>query len=322
MVALALAMTGCASPTAPSPSLEADPGVALPAAADSLVELADGDAVELGVQLDVDVQVLDAGADIELSWRLLATTDAGEPVDLVPDPVRVELLQFADMEPDAVLQALADGSLSQRDVTISVRCVTENDYCSFSQFVFQAGHAIDVPGAFEEGSGTWLAQVYLEAEQPPTARLILHPRADAGVSTAHFTDDCSSVVIDPPDDPGEPLAVPADGRVVLDWSDLETTSFGQDLSLPQLDQLVLARVRSEVGLDDAALRLLDLAEDAWVIDISGRASVDLRELQHADRPGEHFIDFAQEPTDRWLVGLHATTDTVTQLQVLVELGPD
>lgn len=215
------------------------------------VRLDDHHQLPFTTRLEVSSQTMCSGEDASVDWSRLREGDRGEAL-VAGDVTTARLRQFADFTPAALLEGLSAQTITQADVSVTLRCqpADETSRCSLSDFTFEAGHYFDTPGAFTEGSGTWLAEVFVAPDQPAAARILLLASDDASLAEAYLTDDSSAVVVTASALP-EPLPVPVGGT--LDWSDLTETGDGSALLADRVESAVLVEAADVSALESLIL---------------------------------------------------------------------
>ncbi len=209
------------------------------------VRLDDHHQLPFTTRLEVSAQTMRSGEDASVDWSRLQEGDRGEAM-IAGDVTAVRLRQFADFTPAALTEGLSAQTITQADVSVTLRCqpVDETSRCSLSDFTFEAGHYFDTPAALTEGSGTWLAEVFVDSAQPAAARILLLADDDAPLADALLTDDSSAVVVTA-SAPSEPLPVGG----TLDWSDLTETGDGSALLADRVESAVLVAAADVSALE-------------------------------------------------------------------------
>lgn len=267
-VALAALLSGC------GPVVEdtgGDPSDVTPLVLD------DGHGWALEVDLEIEQRSVSSDADFELDWSGI-DHDLWGRADLEGEPARLILYSFPALNPDEVVARLASADLAQADVGIHVQCASAEQRCALEDFVFEAGHAVDLGALFVEGGGTWLAMVYSDALSAALAYLVLIPSDEAAhaplvpITSASSSGALRLEAADPLPVTGSPAS--------LDWHGLTVDSQGRSLRLNEVEQLVVARVpdADPEGLGHVLSDLASTATELWTADVGGRTECALDEL--------------------------------------------
>lgn len=313
---------GCARPDGGPDSVGPDSGAPDGGAPDSgapaTVALTDDALVRFRLQYQVAQAHLVTGDGGRLRWEGLSQDDHGLPVDPVADVTGLTVLQLQEPSLQASLDGMAAGTLAPDAIVLQLRCTPTQATCAMSDLVFEIGHAVDVAARFVEGSGPWLAWLSGPESGEPVALLELVPDP-AGPAEATVDDQSSALSVEMDAAQPDPLPVPRDGQVWIDWSALRSSSQGAPLSPLRLDRAVLARVDATISAEDRVLRLSQSAPEAWTAEISGTQGLWLPDLSPAEGQGAPFSDLSG--TGEWLLALYCTSCTTPQPAALVTLQP-
>jgi hypothetical protein len=270
---------------------------------DLTVRLHDEQGAPVRSELEVLLQPVRAGGDVMVDWSKLRHDVWGRPLDPLLDTHRVRLIHLR-LSLEAALEGLASGTIPQNAVDLQVGCTSDEASCAFSEFVFAAGHPVDLIDHFQPGDGCWLLSVQHDVSGADAAFLALLPVPDAELTVASIDDGSSARWVDVDLRALPTVELPSDGHPVLDWRDLTTSSTGGHLEPSQLVLLGVAHL-PDSSLDDGSVALLSIGEIAdrrWYAETAGRSSVPLSELIDADSGAPGFPLVLAPGT--WLLTLH------------------
>ena len=293
-----LIIVGCQPPTT---SEEEAPGP-------QLLELTDEDNCRFVVDLSAEVQPLHAGADILFSWVSLSRDVHGHPLDPEVDVDAAVLVAFKSMTSEEVASGLVMDTISQASVSLFANCVPQDSTCHLSDFGL-AGNSWHLEEHFLEGSGTWLILLQGPGYPGGLAFLFLEPIVDGIQELAEIVDDSSFVSIDARLDEVSPVPVPRASDVEISWASLSEDGKGVPLDLYRLDLMTVSRYAGWTveELQDRFIDLEALADETWELDIGGRTSANLSELQPVDDAAEPFPGVSSGSI--WLMALRCTNCT-------------
>jgi hypothetical protein len=247
--------------------------------------------------LAASVRPLPPLSDPRLVWDGLTRDLQGHAVDPA-DLDAANLLVFRDLTPEEVLDRVAHDRLDQSELRIIAACAPDTPACTLSDFAL-GSNRFDPSQYFEVGSGTWLVTVSRAGDAGAAALVFLAPTDGADpVEDVVLADGDSTLSVDVrfSDDR---LRVEAGGAPSLDWSGLTTDALGNPASLSRFDRLYLARFDEELPvLTRDFLDLEQLAEEHWELDVAGRTTAALAELD-----GFGGVDAGH----RWLLALRCST---------------
>ncbi len=237
------------------------------------------------------------GEDAWLDWSELGEDLAGRETDPVEDIVEARLFVFGSTSAEAILEGLAHDTLDQGDVGILAATMPEEPGCALSDFELQ-GHWIRPETDFVQGSGTWLVELLGGDDVGLRSLALLVPSAQSTVSEFTFTSSSATLEATLDLSAATPVMVAPDANLELEWSNLASSALGGDLSLANIDSLVLTSFLEPQTIPTDLLALDTSANEQWTLDISGATSARLSEMA-GERP------FPGIDTEHgWLVSLH------------------
>jgi hypothetical protein len=255
--------------------------------------------VELEVRLD---EVAPSPGEVELDWSGLEVDLEGGPLD--PSEIaRVQLLYFPDLEPGQVAQGLVNEELEQTELALAVWGEPEGSSVRLAELGLLEG-PVELDEWFVEDGASWL--VVLEDSSGQARWLsFLRPSAESSVVRVELIAEAGLLEV------GGHLgqAVPVGPETVLDWSEVRTSTLGQDLVHRQLDEGVLYGVEaSPQDIEADGLGLDELATERLEVDVEGQTRLALESL---DLSG----------AERWLLALSCSTCTAPSPRLVVLLEP-
>jgi hypothetical protein len=234
------------------------------------VHLNDARQLHFTPKLDAATLTRLSHADITLDWSTLHQGDRGGAL-IAGDITTVRLRQFTALSPSALLEGFSAGTITQADVSMTLRCQPTAEACAFSDFTFEAGHSFDVAGAFSEDGGTWMAEVFVDPDQPAEARILLIADDSSPLTVADITNDSSAIQLTVDEKPGE-IALPEGGT--LDWGDLTQTGDGRVLLPDRVETALLVTTDASTALESLILDPWQLAE-VVALDVYGETTLSL-----------------------------------------------
>lgn len=247
--------------------------------------------------LTAPVRPLPPRADPRIAWGGLTRDLQDHAVDAsVLDAAN--LLVFHSLSPEEVLDRVAHDRLVQSELRIIASCAPDTPSCSLSDFAL-GSNRFDPSRYFEVGSGTWLVTVSRAGEPGASALVFLAPTEGAEPTAEVVVADGESTLTVDVRFSAERLRVPEGGAASVDWSGLTVDALGNAEEVSRFDTLYLARFEEELSaLAEDFLDLEQLAEDRWELDVTGRTSASLGELD-----GFGGVD----ADHRWLLALRCST---------------
>lgn len=281
--------------------------------------LSDVNNFSYSAELQVQAQVLAEHEDSLFDWSALSRDLLGDVVEAT-DVGEALLLVMPALAHDEVVDKLVTDKLIMADVAGYFLCEPEGTDCNFSEFGIRGSY----PGPqnyFIEGSGSWLVVLASDMGLGQVSMLFLEPRADSDSTLASFDDDSASLDLAVDLRSLQPVSVPLDGDLELDWESVSVDGLGNELVHYKLDLLTVARF-PDYDLEALEAQLYDLevlAGDMWQLDITGKLSASLLELEPVTEGGLAFTGFAQPGI--WLLALRCSTCFSPAPKILAVLEP-
>ena len=218
-----------------------------------------------------------AQADVCLDWSGLTQDIQGHAVD--EGITQVDLVLFRDLSWTEILDGLTEDSLTQAEVGLYVECEPSGASCCLDEFeIFGSSEAISEQ--FKEGSGNWLFSLTTEGVHGSRTLACLEPMDDSETVLVEVGDDSASLELDVDLGAGQPVLVSTSPELELDWSGLSIDGLGNELTHDRIDRVELASYELPAQeLGEQFFDLRELATGSWALDISGRTSVKLSELE-------------------------------------------
>jgi len=238
-------------------------------------------------------------ADATIDWSALSEDILGGAVDPGADIGEVSLIRFGDLSEAQVIDGINNETLRQADLTGFVSYYPEPGETSADLSAFSLnGTAVNLETDIVADGGTYLVSL----ASPDDAYLtftFFDPQADASPATIPVTDTSAQLEYTVDLDAGTGIEPGSGSRYVLTWSQLTQTGADNPIILSNIDTLMLARYTLGYDeLESSFLQLESLAEDLYIVDVTGRGSLDLSEL-------DGFTEFDGDGT--WLVALRCSS---------------
>jgi len=260
------------------------------------VIFSDADNYRYTSSIRVEGQDLSELTNVLFSWPKLTQDLYGYPIDSADSICQIEILNFADLGWDEVLEGIESGIFLQTDVTIFAYCTPTDASCYLDDFVMGAGHPLTLSENFLENSGTWLIRLNTcEEEKTIVAELFLVPSSKTTETTAFVTNTSSTFEIE-----SEIKSVPVSSQsnLLFDWSALSVDG-------AKIDSAILGRFDEGVEeLESHPHLFQDLADASWSVDLSDETSVSLSDL--SDTSGQA-PDFTDTTIATWVFALFGET---------------
>jgi hypothetical protein len=242
--------------------------------------------------------VVPSSEDSPVDWSGLNKDILSQDVDPTIDIDELNIVRFADLTKDEVIDGINNETLKQSDLTGFVAYEPEGGAASamLSEFSI-SGTFVDVTSEIQEGMGTYL----ISASSPDEylSFVFFEPTIGAAPATIALTGESAVLEFELDLDAGERLMTPDAAQVVVTWSELTTNGAGNPLVLSNIDRLMLARYTlSFEELEERFLELEDIADELYTADVAGLGSYDLMTL-------EGFTGFTGEGT--WLLAMRCST---------------
>lgn len=237
--------------------------------------------------------------DALVDWSALTEDLLGSPLDPTVDIGDVSLIRFGVLSEEEVIDGINNESLRQSDLTGFVDYTPQDGEISALLSDFQInGTFVDIEQDIRADGGTYLVSLSSPDGEYLTFTFF-DPMAGAKPSDVSIHDGSAQLEFALDMDAGTAIAVGRGERKVLTWSQLTTTGAGNPLVLSNIDTLMLARYERDLeDLEADFLQLESLADELYIVDVTGLASLDLSTV-------EGFSDFGGDGT--WLVALRCST---------------
>ncbi len=250
---------------------------------DTIITLTDGNNYTYTGTVDLPTVTTASGVDLDICWD--AVTSDIQCHDVVPDQDLnlLSMIRFPLLDEAAMEEKLSNDSLLQSDQSGYVELETNGATCaSLSELSF-FGTPVDVASEYTAEIQSYLltlatgtttgvgtrAMVLLQPDEASDVTAVSIPAA-CGI-LENFSADIESLTAVP---------IPADGPWIVDWSELTTNGLGNDLSLGNVDGILLGFYEgaSLTDLQDQFLDLELLATDVWSMELPGSTGADLSDL--------------------------------------------
>lgn|GEM_PF-2740898 len=240
---------------------------------------------------------------LDVDWGDLTLDIRGRNTDPSTDIGELALVSFYMPEAD-LMQALANNDLMQSDIRDyrifeNLEGVTTASSSAFSV----VGNPFDKTLLTESETSTWtlVAMRGAGSEAEVASLAVLTPTEgetnssvalDNASATLDFTADLQSAV---------PVVATSGTAYTLDWSEITQDSTGHEYASNTFDRLTVAHILNDDidELEAQFVQLLELADSLYRLDIYGRDSLSLDELE--DQDGTPFTGFTTDGT--WLIAL-------------------
>lgn len=264
----------------------------------------------------MEAEVIDAraGADITIDWLLLTDDILGHTVDPTTDIDQVMLVNFPRLEPEEVLDGLANDSLDQAEVGGYFTNEPESASCQLAQFGL-LGAIPHVEEYFLEDSGTWLFALKTDGVTGVRSLVFGNPVTDHDNVLISIGNDTAKLNFEVDLTSANAVGIPAGTTPVLDWSGLSVDGVGSAIELEKIDLLQVARYDLSLSeMEDGFFDLPTLAAETWSLDVEGVTSASLADLA-GDTP---FVGIDDSGT--WELALWCTTCQNPVPKVLAHLA--
>lgn len=271
-------------------------------------ELTDANTYSYSSELDLPVVTAASKSDVVIEWSGITTDLNGLAAD-PSDVDEVTLVVFENLEHAELMEGLASDSLAQADASLFAECLPTGTSCALSEF-YILDVAVDADEHFVETRGLFMIAIGIDGRPGMMRGLVLEASDDSDVEAVSVDDTMGSLVVDvdlrslSPVRPGVP-------DPELDWGDVEHDAHGHALQLQSIDTMIVGRYDAELSeLESRLAEIRDLGSDVWEVDVTGRASYDLAEIEGfpgLDTPGT------------WLVAWMCSTCTDPAPRVLTVL---
>lgn len=204
-----------------------------------------------------------SGADVEVCWSNLTKDLQCHDLDPIADIDNVGLVRFPHMTQDEVETGLSENSLLQSDISGYVEWNTDHSATciNLSEMSF-FGTEININKEYTEAGGTYMLLLAEGLEPGVGARMIsfLAPSADSDVASVELEDNgCDLLDFEADVESLTPAAAPADGPWVVDWSGITVDGLGAEITLENIDGVMLGFYEGKTPADLEAI-FLDLQE--------------------------------------------------------------
>jgi len=263
-------------------------------------------------QLDVAQATLAQSQDATVSWEGLSADLRGRPLDPVSNPGEAVLLWFPLLEHEAIVQHIANDSLTQDAIGAYFFCRPDEPRCALSSFCLD--HTCLEPAQyFEAERGSFLVTLRDGVDQQALAFLFLAPDPASDETLAVIGDSATALEVQVDLEGVDPLEVGPGADLELDWGGLSRDGLGNPLALHRLDALELAHFAAEPAALEADFLLLDeLTAERWSMDVEGLISASLAGFEGFD---------GIDDQGTWLLALRCSSCQSPIPKVIVRLVP-
>lgn len=269
------------------------------------IALVDANNYSYAGSIDVPSLVTASGVDVGICWDEVVEDIRCHDVDPAADIDNVGLVRLGTLTQAEVEAALATDSLQQAAVTGYVESRNDDGgTCTNLASMSFFGTAIDVPSEYTTEGGTYMLLLTTGTTPGVGARMLafLEPSAESDVTSVSVPSGCGALDFTVDVDALAPVGVCAEGPWEVDWGDLTTDGLGQEISLGEIDGLMIGYYEDWTAADLEA-NFLDLETSArkiWRLDLAGGDEADLSEAVDSD--GAPFPGFTNEH-GAWVLAL-------------------
>ncbi len=255
--------------------------------------------------IDAETQVVVSGEDSPVDWSGLTTDLQGYEMDPSTDIDEIRIVRFGSSSPEEVLEQVSTDSLMQSDITGFVQYEPTSNETSANLTDFYFGNIyLDVEEYIVEGSGSAFLIAALTGTTYYRMMSFFDPVEDADPSTIYLDSDSAVLSFDVDLLSSERISTRNAKHYPVDWSELTTNGYGDDIELSNIDWLYLARYSMDLTeLEQDFLRLEVLSDFYYEADVEGLGEYDLAEL--TSNTGEPFDGFDKDGT--WVLALRCST---------------
>jgi hypothetical protein len=259
---------------------------------------------------DLTIPVIEttAATDADICWSAVTTDLQCHPLSATADLDNVSLLRIAHLSQDQVRGRVADGTLSQSDVSGYVDFQTDHSTtcAKLSQLSF-FGTVIDIPSQYIESDDYTYLLLFSKGTTPglgARSMTFLKPSANSpntkidaptGCGMLNFTADLASLT---------KLPVPAAGPWLLDWRDIKRDGQGNEVPFEKIDGVTVG-FYAGLAVADLEARIFDIeliATNLWDVKLKGGRTADLATATERTS-GETFSGFARADAGTWMLAL-------------------
>ena len=241
--------------------------------------------------------VVPSAEDSLVDWSGLTKDILSQDVQPTSDIDELNIVRFADLTQEEVIDGINNETLKQSDLTGFVAFEPDGGTSAMLSEFSISGTFVDVAAEIQEGMGTYL----ISASSPDEylSFVFFEPTTGAAPATIGLTDQSAVLEFDLDLDAGTRLLGDSGEQIVVTWSQLTTNGAGNAIVLSNIDRLMLARYTlSFEELEERFLELEDIADELYTADVAGLGSYDLMEL-------EGFTGFGGDGT--WLLAMRCST---------------
>jgi len=258
--------------------------------------------------LTIPVVVTTAATDADICWSAIVDDIQCHPVSATADLDNVSLLRIAHLSQDQVRGRVADGSLSQSDVSGYVDFQTDHTTtCTKLSSLSFFGTVIDIPSQYIESDDYTYLLLFSKGTTPglgARTMTFLQPSANSpntkidaptGCGMLDFSADLMSLT---------KLSVPSDGPWLLDWRGIKRDGQGNEVPFQKIDGVSVG-FYANLTVADLQARIFDIeliATNLYDIKLPGGRTADLATATDR-KTGETFPGFARTETGTWMLAL-------------------
>lgn len=245
-----------------------------------------------------DSTVIPERQDATVDWSGLSRDILQNDVDPTTDVGELSLIRFGDLSQEEVIDGINNETLRQSDLTgfVGYEPSGETD-AQLSQFEIN-GTSVDLNADITADGGTYLISL-ASPEGAYQTFTFFEPTPGAEPATIYIDDSSAELEYTAELDAGTGIEPGKGERYVITWSQLTQTGADNPIVLSNIDTLMLARYTLDYSeLENNFLQLESLAEELFIVDVTGLGSLDLSTV-------DGFVDFSGEGT--WLVALRCSS---------------
>ena len=261
------------------------------------IVLADTNNFDFQSNIIAESVAVPSAEDSLVDWSGLTKDILSQDVEPTSDIDELNIVRFADLTQEEVIDGINNETLKQSDLTGFVAFEPEGGTSAMLSEFSISGTFVDVAAEIQEGMGTYL----ISASSPDEylSFVFFEPTIGAAPATIGLTDQSAVLEFELDLDAGARLLADNGEQVVVTWSQLTTNGAGNAIVLSNIDRLMLARYTlSFEELEARFLELEDIADELYTADVAGLGSYDLMEL-------EGFTGFSGDGT--WLLAMRCST---------------
>jgi len=233
--------------------------------------------------LNIPSTPVQSQTDLTVDWSALAYDFQCHEVDPANDIDNVAVLVFQDLSEEEVEDGLVNDTLSQLDLSAYISL--EMDAATSTQLSLLTFFGTDpeILEHFTEGSGTWLWMFTTGTEVTQGARMFHFMEPLDSETNNSVTIESGCDVLDAQVDLKtlNPAQIATTGPWTVDWSNLTLDGRGSELTLSQIDGVMLGHYTDKTieELEGQVLDLEYIADTLWTSDVKSGTTIALTDLE-------------------------------------------